>query len=70
MVALRPPTDEHRPAERVGDGNEVVGLRPLWLWQVVGIDPEKRETKAFSRFSRWLCQVVIAKKEDIFDETE
>ena len=44
----------------------MVGLAPCWLWQVVGNGKHSRKSARFSRFSRWLCQVVIAQNGGIF----
>ena len=66
MVAFAPTCRQHRPAERVGDGDEVVGLAPCWLWQVVGNGIHNRKSARFSRFSRWLFRVVIAQNGGIF----
>ncbi len=63
---MRPPAGEHRPAERVGDEGEVVGLGPCWLWQVVGNMMHSRDSARSSRFSRWLCRVVIAQNGGVF----
>ena len=63
---MRPPAGEHRPAERVGDEDEVDGLAPCWLWQVVGNMMHSRDSARFSRFTRWLYRVVIAQNGGVF----
>ncbi len=59
MVAFAPTCQSHRPAKRVGDEDEVVGLGPCWLWQVVGMKNNRGKTARSQPFPRWLCWVVF-----------
>ena len=52
MVAFAPSCRSHRPAERVVDEGEVVGLDPCWLWQVVGMRNNRGETRLVPAFPK------------------